>query len=404
VRLGYGRATLLNAAEAEESGGATDDASNSRWLISGNHAAGLGALRGGIRFAAAYPITPATEILEWLAPRLSDAGGTLLQAEDELASINMAIGASYGGIPSLTATSGPGLSLMIEGLGLAVGAEVPVVVINVMRGGPSTGIPTKPEQSDFNVAVYGLHGDAPHLVVAANSVTDCVYTTQWAVHLAEATQAPIIVLSDQFIGQATAVVDPIPAINFLTKRKLAEDVKENFERYAITADGISPMPLPGTPGGQYTADGLEHCAQAKPSGLADDHVAQLDKRARKIDEFDYGQHWADIQGDGELAVITWGSTTSTVREAIGRLPAELSANLKLISLRLLLPAQPSKMAKALRGVKRLMVIEQNHSGQLYRFLRAWYELPADVESLHRPGPSVFRPGEIATALRDWSHQ
>ncbi|NOR65749.1 MAG: 2-oxoglutarate synthase, partial [Woeseiaceae bacterium] len=404
VRLGYGRAALPNEAETEATDDATGDASISRWLISGNHATGLGALRGGIRFAAAYPITPATEILEWLAPRLGDAGGTLLQAEDELASINMAIGASYGGIPSLTATSGPGLSLMIEGLGLAVGAEVPVVVINVMRGGPSTGIPTKPEQSDFNVAVYGLHGDAPHLVVAANSVTDCVFTTQWAVYLAEATQAPIIVLSDQFIGQASAVVDPIPAINFLTKRKLAENVNENFERYAITADGISPMPLPGTPGGQYTADGLEHNAKAKPSGLADDHVAQLDKRARKIDGFDYGQHWADIQGDGELAVLTWGSTTSTVREAIGRLPAELSAKLKLISLRLLLPAQPRKMAEALRGVKRLMVIEQNHSGQLYRFLRAWYELPATVESLHRPGPSVFRPGEIAAALRDWSQQ
>ena len=401
VRLGYGRAALLSEAEPEAAGSATD---NSRWLISGNHAAGLGALRGGIRFAAAYPITPATEILEWLAPRLSDAGGTLLQAEDELASINMAIGASYGGIPSLTATSGPGLSLMIEGLGLAVGAEIPVVVINVMRGGPSTGIPTKPEQSDFNVAVYGLHGDAPHLVVAANSVTDCVYTTQWAVHLAEATQAPIIVLSDQFIGQASAVVDPIPAINFLAKRKLAEIMNEDFERYAITADGISPMPLPGMPGGQYTADGLEHSAKAKPSGLADDHVAQLDKRARKIAEFDYGRHWADIQGDGELAILTWGSTTSTVREAIGRLPAELSANLKLISLRLLLPAQPRKMAEALRGVERLIVIEQNHSGQLYRFLRGWYELPADVESLHRPGPSVFRPGEIAAALRDWSHQ
>jgi 2-oxoglutarate ferredoxin oxidoreductase subunit alpha len=384
VRLGYGRAALLSEAEAEAAGGATGDASNSRWLISGNHATGLGALRGGIRFAAAYPITPATEILEWLAPRLGDAGGTLLQAEDELAS--------------------PGLSLMIEGLGLAVGAEIPVVVINVMRGGPSTGIPTKPEQSDFNIAVYGLHGDAPHLVVAANSVTDCVFTTQWAVHLAEATQAPIIVLSDQFIGQANAVVDPIPAINFLAKRKLAENVDENFERYAITADGISPMPLPGTPGGQYTADGLEHSAKAKPSGLADDHVAQLDKRARKIDEFDYGQHWADIQGDGELAVLTWGSTTSTVREAIDRLPAELSAKLKLISLRLLLPAQPSKMAEALRGVERLLVIEQNHGAQLYRFLRASYELPATMESLHRPGPSVFRPGEIAAALCDWSHQ
>jgi 2-oxoglutarate ferredoxin oxidoreductase subunit alpha len=398
ARLGYEKAEGINETQIAAPG----DAADSRWLVTGNRAAGLGALRGGIRFAAAYPITPATEILEWLAPRLSDAGGTLVQAEDELASINMAIGASYAGIPSLTATSGPGLSLMMEGLGLAVGAEVPVVVVNVMRGGPSTGIPTKPEQSDFNAAVYGLHGDAPHIVVAANSVTDCVFTTQWAVHLAEATQAPVIVLSDQFIGQATAVVDPIPAINFLASRKIAATINENFERYAITADGISPMPLPGMPGGQYTADGLEHSTKAKPSGLADDHIAQLDKRARKIDGFDYGQHWADIEGDGELAVLTWGSTTSAVREAISRLPAELSSNLKLISMRLLLPAQPDKLTDALKGVERLMVIEQNHTGQLYRFLRAWYDLPANTDSLARPGPSVFRPNEIAEAIRNWS--
>jgi len=397
ARLGFEHATSIRDTGPDSASTTTDN----RWLISGNHAAGLGALRGGIRFAAAYPITPATEILEWLAPRLHDIGGTLVQAEDELASINMVIGASYGGAPSLTATSGPGLSLMIEGLGLAVGAEIPLVVINVMRGGPSTGIPTKPEQSDFNAAVYGLHGDAPHIVVAANSVTDCVYTTQWAVHLAEATQAPVIVLSDQFIGQATAAVDPIPAIAFFACRKLAENVDEDFERYALTADGISPMPLPGTPGGQYTADGLEHTVRATPSGLVDDHVAQLDKRARKIEKFDYGQHWADIEGSGELAVVTWGSTANTVREAIGRLPADLRANMKLITLRLLLPAQPSKMAEALKGSKRLLVIEQNHSGQLYHFLRGWYDLPADVESIHEPGPSVFRPGEIVTRLKNW---
>ncbi len=400
VRLGYEQATVTSATEIESTNEITDD----RWLISGNHAAGLGALRGGIRFAAAYPITPATEILEWLAPKLHDTGGTLVQAEDELASINMAIGASYGGIPSLTATSGPGLSLMMEGLGLAVGAEIPVVVINVMRGGPSTGIPTKPEQADFNAAVYGLHGDAPHIVVAANSITDCVYTTQWAVHLAEATQAPVIVLSDQFIGQANAVVDPIPEINFLTQRKLAGVIDENFERYALTADGISPMPLPGMPGGQYTADGLEHTTGATPSGLVDDHVAQLDKRARKIEGFDYGQHWADIEGSGELAILTWGSTANTVREAVSRLPANLNAKLRLITLRLLLPAQPEKMTATLEGVQRLVVIEQNHSGQLYHFLRSWYDLPADVASIHRPGPSVFRPGEIAAKLRDWSEQ
>jgi len=400
VRLGSAKAELLCEAAKEPA----NDVATDRWLISGNHAAGLGALRGGIRFAAAYPITPATEILEWLAPRLHDAGGTLVQAEDELASINMVIGASYSGIPSLTATSGPGLSLMIEGLGLAVGAEIPVVVIDVMRGGPSTGIPTSPEQSDFNAAVHGLHGDAPHIVVAPNSVTDCVYTTQWAVHLAEATQAPVIVLSDQFIGQASAVVNPVPAINFLTQRKLADNVDEDFARYALTADGISPMPLPGTPGGQYTADGLEHTAKANPSGLVDDHVAQLNKRARKIDEFDYGQHWADIEGSGELAVITWGSTTSAVREAIGRLPADLGANLKLIAPRLLLPVQPQKMTDALLGVKRLIVIEQNHSGQLYHFLRGWYDLPSSVTAMHRPGPSVFGPGEIAKAIHDWSRQ
>jgi len=375
-----------------------------RWMISGNHATGLGAIRGGVRFAAAYPITPATEILEWLAPRLRDAGGTLTQAEDELASVNMAIGASFGGVPSLTATSGPGLSLMIEGIGLAVCAEIPIVVVNVMRVGPSTGIPTKPEQSDFNAAVYGLHGDAPHIVVAPTSVSDCVFTTQWAVHLAEATQAPVIVLSDQFIGQANVVADPIPAISFFAKRKLAEDIGADFERHAITADGISPMPLPGTRGGQYTGDGLEHSTAAKPSGSIEDHNVQLDKRARKIANFDYGQHWADIEGDGELAIVSWGSTASVILEALQRLPDDLAAKLKLISMRLLLPVRQDEMAAALDGVKRLIVIEQNHTGQLYRFLRGWYDLPADVDTLHRPGPDVFRPGEIAAKLTQWSER
>ena len=177
-----------------------------RWLLSGNEATALGAIRGGIRFAAAYPITPATEILEWLSPSLAKVGGTLLQAEDELAAINMIIGSSYGGTPALTATSGPGLSLMIEAIGLATASEIPIVVVDVMRGGPSTGIPTKSEQTDLNIAVYGLHGDAPHLVLAPQSVADCLFTTQWATYLAEALQAPAIVLSDQFMGQARAAI------------------------------------------------------------------------------------------------------------------------------------------------------------------------------------------------------
>ncbi|PKM34323.1 MAG: 2-oxoglutarate synthase, partial [Gammaproteobacteria bacterium HGW-Gammaproteobacteria-10] len=141
-----------------------------RWLLTGNEAVGMGALRGGVRFCAAYPITPSTEIQEWLARRLPEVGGCLVQAEDELASINMCIGASFGGVPAMTATSGPGFSLMVEALGLAVATETPLVVVDVMRGGPSTGIPTKSEQADLAIAVYGAHGDAPRLVLAPNGI------------------------------------------------------------------------------------------------------------------------------------------------------------------------------------------------------------------------------------------
>ncbi|MEH6593630.1 MAG: 2-oxoacid:acceptor oxidoreductase family protein, partial [Halioglobus sp.] len=170
------------------------------WYISGNQASALGALAAGIRFVAAYPITPASDVLEWMATPLEEMGGQLVQAEDELAAINMIIGAAYGGVPAFTATSGPGLALMTESIGLAVASETPVTILNVMRGGPSTGIPTKSEQSDLNIALNGLHGDAPHLVLAPLDIADCVFTTGWAVNLAQQLQTAAIVLSDQFIG------------------------------------------------------------------------------------------------------------------------------------------------------------------------------------------------------------
>ena len=366
---------------------------NGCWAISGNEAAGLGAVRGGIRFVAAYPITPATEILEWLSSALPRLGGTLVQAEDELASINMAIGASYGGVPSLTATSGPGLSLMSEAIGLAVAAEIPVVVVDVMRGGPSTGIPTKSEQADLNIALFGLHGDAPHVVVAPNSVADCVTTTQWAVHLAETLQVPALVLPDQAMGQSRVVIDRPADTDFETRRLVAEAEPRAFHRYAVTESGISPMAIPGTRGVVYTADGLEHGERGTPSSQAADHKAQLDKRARKLDQADYSRHWADIEGDGELAVVTWGSCTPPVREALARARAD-GIDVKLVSLRLLSPAQPARLAAALTGVKRVLVIEQSHSGQFYRYLRSAYELPAETRVFHRPGPLPMRPGEI----------
>jgi 2-oxoglutarate ferredoxin oxidoreductase subunit alpha len=364
-----------------------------RWLISGNQAAGYGAIRGGVRFVAAYPITPATELLEYMAPALPQVGGVLVQAEDELASINMIVGASYGGVPALTATAGPGLALMTEALGLAVAAEVPIVVVDVMRGGPSTGIPAKSEQSDVSIALWGLHGDAPRIVVAPNSIADCLTATQWAVHLAEALQAPAIVLSDQFFGQARAVTDRPADSGLVGARLTAPAGTEGYRRYAVTESGVSPMAIPGTPGLAYTADGLEHSERGIPSSGATDHRTQLDKRSRKLVAHDYGAQWADVEGDGAIAVVTFGSCTGAAREAVARARAE-GVNARLVSMRLLAPARPKLLAAALDGVDRVLVVEQNHGGQFLRYLRAEFELPRTVRSYRHPGPLPIRPEEV----------
>ncbi len=371
-----------------------------RWLLSGNEATALGAIRGGVRFAAAYPITPATEVLEWLAPSLAKVGGVLLQAEDELAAINMIIGSSFGGTPALTATSGPGLSLMIEALGLATSAEIPIVVVDVMRGGPSTGIPTKSEQADLNIAVYGMHGDAPHLVLAPQSIGDCMFTTQWATYLAETLQSPAIVLSDQFMGQARAAIERPADVAFIGARAVATDIVDAYERYALAANGVSPMAIPGTRGGQYTADGLTHSERGTPTSGAADHRAQLDKRRDKLERFNFGDHWAAVEGVGDLAVLTWGSVTSSARKAIERAAAD-GINGRLIAPRLLLPTQPERLQAALNGVKRILVVEQTHSGQFHRYLRAHYDLPAPIRVLNRPGPLPIMAGEIYLAIMEW---
>ncbi len=398
IEAGFAAAETLPPTPRLQSATETD---GERWSITGNQATGLGAVRGGVRYVAAYPITPATEVLEWLAPALSSIGGALVQAEDELASITQIIGSSFGGTPSLTATSGPGLSLMMESIGLAVASETPIVVVDVTRGGPSTGIPTKSEQSDLNIALYGLHGDAPHIVTAPTSVADCVFTTQWSVHLAEALQTAAIVLSDQSLGQTEAIIGRPADAGFTAKRRLAEPTEPGYSRYAVTADGISPMALPGMVDGQYTADGLEHNPHGTPSSSDSDHMEQLDKRLRKLTHYDFGEHWALREGAGDTAVITWGSSTGAAREALGRLRQEGIAA-RLIALRLLAPAQTERLAAALEGVERVLVIEQSHGRQFYRYLRAHYELPRDLKVFARPGPLPIRPGEICTQLRDWS--
>jgi 2-oxoglutarate ferredoxin oxidoreductase subunit alpha len=367
-----------------------------RWLMTGNQAVAVGAMRGGVRFVGCYPITPATDLVEWMAPQLKKLGGRLALAEDELAAINMVLGASYGGVPAMTVTSGPGLSLMVETIGLSIAAEIPAVIVDVMRGGPSTGIPSKTEQSDVNIAIYGGHGDAPRIVLAPTSVRDCMFTGEWAVYLAESLQTPVIVLSDQALGQAYTVIDPKPDRPRPLARRTAI-ANGAFKRYAICSDPITPMPRPGTRGGQWVGEGLTHNETGIPVSGAAAHRAQLDKRARKIAEFDPGPLWGEVWGEGDIAILTFGSGIGAAQEAARRL-ATAGRPARVLSLRVLSPLPVKALARALDGVRRVVVMEQNHGAQLYHHLLAHQAIPPGAESFARPGPLPFRPAEIALHL------
>lgn len=372
-----------------------------RWNISGNEACALGALRGGIKFAAAYPITPASDIVEFLASHLEKHGGNVLIAEDELAAINMAIGGSFGGKPSMTATSGPGFSLMIEAMGLAIASEIPLLVINVMRGGPSTGLPTKSEQTDLNQALFGMHGEAPHVVVAPLDIADAVLTTQWSLGLAESLQTLVVLLSDQKIGQSRAIIDAVPPKEFGLKRKIFQNTQEKeYQRYAITEDFISPMAIPGSLGGNYTGDGLEHTISGKPSSMASDHLEQLQKREKKIKEFQYGQMWAEhlyANSNAKLLILTWGSSSTNTKEAVVALHNE-GLEIELLALRLLMPLQVDTLAKLTQG-KQVIVVEQSFSGQFYHYCLGEGAINSSALLLAKPGPLVLKTSEIKEFIK-----
>ena len=251
------------------------------------------------------------------------------------------------------------------------------------------------------MAVYGLHGDAPHLVLGALDHADCIFTTDWAVRLAEALQTAAIMLTDQNLAQSRVLI-PEPGYDSPSvPPRLRAAPAENYQRYALTPHGVSPMAIPGTPSCTYVADGLEHDERGKPSTAAADHQAQLDKRLRKLQDFDFGDAWVDIRGQGEIAILTWGSTAAAAREAAERLRAKGQA-VRVIALRLLLPASPEKLAVALQGVNQVLVVEQSHGRQFERYLRAHYDIAAETLTLARPGPLPITPGEIVTRIEEWS--
>ena len=202
------------------------------------------------------------------------------------------------------------------------------------------------------------------------------------------------------MGQSRAAIERPADVAFIGTRTVVANISGEYKRYALASNGVSAMAIPGTAGGQYTADGLTHSESGIPTSGATDHLAQLDKRRDKLDRFNFGDHWASVEGTGDLAIITWGSLTGAAREAAERAAAD-GSHVRVIAPRLLAPVQPERLAAALEGVKRILVVEQTHSGQFHRYLRAHYDLPAPVRVFHRPGPLPITAGEIHRAITDW---
>jgi len=359
-----------------------------RIVLSGNHAVGLGALVAGCRRYAGYPITPATDIMEFLADELPKVGGAVVQAEDEIAAIGMVLGASYAGQKSMTATSGPGFSLMTEMLGLASMAEIPTVVINCQRAGPSTGMPTRHEQGDLNLAVYGAHGEVQRVVLAPTSLMDCFWITVDAFNLAEEFQLPVIVLQDTVLAVRTESIPrpDLSQVKVVNRRTFAyrDDARghgydaasgpERYLRYEITRDGVSPMAIPGTPGGAYVATGLEHTQAANTTSDAGVHSAMTEKRFRKLDGVLAKAPPPHVYGDpaAEIGFLTWGSTFGVVCEAIDRLQAEGIAAHALAP-RLLWPLATAQIDPFLEHKRIIIVPEVNFTGQFAQLLKTHYQ-------------------------------
>ncbi len=377
--------------------------SDPKMVISGNEAVALGALAARVSFFAGYPITPASEIMEYLARLMPLYDGTWIQAEDEIAAIGMALGASFAGKRAMTATSGPGLSLMNEMVGLASLAEIPLVIVDVQRVGPSTGMPTKTEQADLQQALFGTHGDAPRAVIAPADVEDCFHVTMDAFCIAEEYQIPVIILSDQFIGQRKESVPRFDKNLIKICERLAPTPQElsDYKRYALTESGISPMSFPGMKNGEYTAAGIEHDELGNPAGQPEMHEAMNAKRFRKLDALK--SQWKHSRRYGspeaEIGVIGWGSSKGAIKEAVLRAQAEGVSVAGLVP-QLLYPLPYKEFGEYLRPLRKLIVVEMSYSAQFLKYLRANYDLPTDVVLLKRSGGRPFTVSEIYEKIKE----
>jgi 2-oxoglutarate ferredoxin oxidoreductase subunit alpha len=350
-------------------------------VMNGNEALAFGLIAAGVRFGAGYPITPWSDVMEILRRELPKYGGTFVQCEDEIASISMALGASYAGRVAVTGSSGPGISLKTEGLGWGVMAEVPLIICDIQRGGPSTGMPTNVEQSDLNIACFGGHGDSPRVVVAPANVEDCFYIAIEAVNIARKYNVPVLILSDQ------AIATRIEAFTEPNLEKVCQDISPDlspvpeYKAYDLsTPIGVTPRAVPGTRvlNGKYSiATGLEHDEYGHPTGSPKLHMQMTAKRRKKLQALGATLPTPKVYGppEGNVLLVGWGSTEGPIREAVDRARAA-GDSVSSIHIRHVNPL-PNGLENIFSGFNHVLVVEMNDEGlygfgQLGGLLRARY--------------------------------
>ncbi len=385
--IGYVERNIPERGTLQVKPGILGDAS--RIVVSGNQAIAMGALAAGCRVYAGYPITPATDIMEFLASELPKVGGSVVQAEDEMSALGMVIGASYAGKKAMTATSGPGISLMVELMGLSSMAEIPVVIVDAQRAGPSTGMPTRQEQGDLFLTALGGHGEIQRIVLAPVSVTDCFGQAINAFNLAEQFQLPVLLMGDTTLGVRSESIPTPDLSQFKRVNRLGIHthdlngengaggvglgIESGYKRYQFTDSGISPMAIPGQEGGQYVATGLEHNESGRPRSDANNHRQMTDKRFQKLELARQAAPPAHYYGDqdADVGILCWGSAWGTVVEAID-VATKKGLKVAAMAPRMVWPLPDQQLLPFIESKRVVLVPEMNYSGQFAQLMRARY--------------------------------
>jgi len=379
-----------------------------RMFMIGNDAIALGALAAGSRFMAAYPITPASEIMEYLIKKLPKFGGAVIQTEDEIAAATMAIGANYGGVRSFTASAGPGLSLMMEAIGLSGMTEQPLVIVDTQRGGPSTGLPTKQEQSDLMAMLYGTHGEIPKVVIAPSTLEEAFFDTIQAFNIAEELQLPVIIMTDLQLSLGKQTTEPFDYSKIEIRRgKIVEEEleapenKDYFKRYENTEDGVSTRVFPGTPNGIHHVTGVEHDETGKPSESAANRDAQMDKRFRKLEKLNFNTpvYSNAPHDDADVLLVGFNSTRGALEEVQERLENE-GVKVNHAHVRLLFPFPSAEMAKLMGTAKKVIVVENNKTAQLANIMKMNIGGHNKTHSITKYDGTPFLPRELENKVKE----